>query len=129
MFNVISDNKLINSMRQASNLERLLCKSKFMLIEENFHVSSCGKNCVCCPYVLKAHLFKWVNKVFFLKNNLNCESRNRIYVVICEGCKEEYIGETACLVKERIKGEKCLQATQAATISTNKSGRTSSPLF
>ena len=25
-----------------------------------------------------------------------------IYVVICQGCKEEYIGETGCLVKERI---------------------------
>ena len=91
-------------MRQAPNLERLLCKSKFMPVEEHFHVSSCGKNCVCCPYLLKAtsYLFKGVNKVFFLKNNFNCESRNLIYVVICQGCQEEYIGETGCLVKERI---------------------------
>ena len=52
-------------MRQAPNLERLLCKSKFMTVEEHFHVNSCGKNCVCCPYLLKAssYLFKRVNKV------------------------------------------------------------------
>ena len=31
-----------------------------------------------------------------------CESSNLIYVVICQGCKEEFIGETVCLVKERI---------------------------
>ena len=31
-----------------------------------------------------------------------CESSNLIYVVICQGYKEEYIGETVCLVKERI---------------------------
>ena len=127
--------KLRNSMCQAPNLERLLCKSKFMPVEEHFRVNSCGKNCVCCPYLLKAscYLFKRVNKVFFLKNNFNCESRNLTYVVICQGCQEEYIGETACLVKKRMFGkeeDKRLQAThKATTISTNKSGGTSSLLF
>ena len=43
-----------------------------------------------------------VNKAFFLKNNFECESRNFIYVIICQGCQEEYIGKTGCLVKERI---------------------------
>ena len=36
-------------MRQAPNLERLLRKSKFMPLEENFHLNFCGKNCVNCP--------------------------------------------------------------------------------
>ena len=77
MPNVFKGRKLINSLRQAPNLERLLCKSKFMPVEERCHVNSCGKNCVCCPYLLKvsSYLFKRVNKVFFLKNNFNCESR------------------------------------------------------
>ena len=91
-------------MRQAPNLERLLCNSKFMPVEVNFHVNFCEKHCVCCPYLVRAssYLFKRVNKDFFLKNNFNCESRNLIYVVICQGCKEEYIDETGSLVKERI---------------------------
>ena len=60
MSNVFNGKKLINYMRQAPNLERLLCKAKFMSAEEHFHVNSCGKNCVCCPYLLKAssYLFK-----------------------------------------------------------------------
>ena len=37
-----------------------------------------------------------------LKNSFNRESSNLIYVVICQGCKEEYIGETGSLVKERM---------------------------
>ena len=78
MSNVFYGKKLIKSMRQAPNLECLLCKSKFMPVEEHFRVNSCGKP-----------LF-------------NCESRNLIYVVICQGCQEEYIGEIGCLVKERI---------------------------
>ena len=36
------------------------------------------------------------------KNSFNCESSNLIYVVICQGSKEEHIGETGCLMKERI---------------------------
>ena len=104
MPNMFYGKKLIKCMHQAPNLERLLCKSKFMPVEEHFQVNSCGKNCVCCPYLLKAssYLFKRVNKVFFLKNNFNCESKNLIYVVICQECQEEYIGETGCLVKEGI---------------------------
>ena len=55
--------KIINSMRETPNLESLLCKAKFMSLEDNFYVNSCGKNCVCCPYLLKAtsYLFKRVN--------------------------------------------------------------------
>ena len=37
-----------------------------------------------------------------LKISFNCESSNLIYVVICQWCKETFIGETGCLVKERI---------------------------
>ena len=56
-------------------------------------MKNCGKNCVSYPYLLKTSLyqFKRVNKTFLLKNSLNCESSNLIYVVICKGCKEEYM--------------------------------------
>ena len=37
-----------------------------------------------------------------LKSFFNCESSNLIYVVTFQGCKEEYAGETGCLVKETI---------------------------
>ena len=41
-------------------------------------------------------------KTFLLKNSLNCESSNLIYVVICHECKKEYIVEMGCLVKEQL---------------------------
>ena len=43
-----------------------------------------------------------MDQTFHLKTSFNCESSNLIYVIICQGCKEEYIGETGCLVKERL---------------------------
>ena len=61
------------------------------------------KNFVSYSYFLEASIyqFRWVNKTLLLKNSFNCESSNLIYVVICRGCKEKYIGETGCLVKKR----------------------------
>ena len=72
-----------------------------MPVEEHFHVILVER-IVSALLKVSSYLFKRVNKVFFLKNNFNCESRNLIYVVICQGCQEEYIGNTGCLVKKRI---------------------------
>ena len=82
----------------------LLCRSKFESQRINHTVKNFGKNCVSSPYLLKASLyqFKRVNKTILLKNSFNFESINFIYVVICQGCKREYIGEMGCPVKERI---------------------------
>ena len=82
----------------------ILYRSKFELKHKTHKVKNYGKNCVSCLYLLKASLyqFKPVKKTFLLKNSFNCESSNLIYVVICQECTEEYIGETGCQVKERI---------------------------
>ena len=105
MSNIFQKKKLVNCMSQASNPGRLLCRYKFELQHKNHEVKNCGKICVSCPYLLKTSLyqFKRVNKHFLLKNSFNCESSNLIYVAICQGCKEEYIEETGCLVKERTR--------------------------
>ena len=91
-------------MSQAPNLGRLLCRPNFESQCKNHEMKNCGKNCVSCTYLLKASLYQYkrVNKNFLLKNSFNCERSNLIYVVICQGCKEESIGETGCLVKEGI---------------------------
>ena len=103
MSNILQRRKLVKSTRQAPNLRRLLCRSKFESQHKNHEAKYCGKNWVNCLYLLKAslHEFKQVNKTFFPKNSFNCESSNLIYFAIGQGCKE-YERETGCLVKERI---------------------------
>ena len=68
--------KLINSMHETLNLERLLYESKFMSVKQQFQVTF-RNNHLYCPYLLKVspYLFKRVTKAFFLKNNFNCKSR------------------------------------------------------
>ena len=98
------------TLLRGRNLSNLWAKHPILvgysvgLKHKNHEKKNCRKNCVSCSYLLKASLyqFKRVKKTFLLKNSFNCESSNLIYVVICQGCKEEYIGETGCLVKERI---------------------------
>ena len=103
MSNHSQSKKLVNSMTQPPYLSRLLCRSKFETQHKNHQVKNSQKNCVSCPYLLKASLYKLkrVNKYFLLTNSFKCESSNLVYVVICQECKEEYIGETGYLVKER----------------------------
>ena len=102
--NIFQRKKLVKSMSKPPNLGRLLCRSKFESHLKNHEVKSCWNNCVSCLYLLKASLYHWKKliKLFLLKNSYDCESSNLIYVVICQGSKEEYIRETGCLVKGRI---------------------------
>ena len=83
--NISRRKKLVKSMNQALHIGRLCCRSKFESQHKNYKVANCGKNCVSCPYLLKASLYqlKQVNETFLLKNSLNCASSNLIYVDIC----------------------------------------------
>ena len=105
MKDVFQNYRLINSWKQPPNLGRILCKSKFTSVKQSFKVKKCNKKCFCCKdYLLEgtSFQFKKHNSTFDLKANFNCESSNLIYVVICSGCKEEYIGQTGTTLKERV---------------------------
>ena len=95
--------KLVNSKRQPPSLERLLCKSEY-IHPNNYGVTKCGKNCVCCSYIGECKEIKFKNREekFKLKSRFNCDSTNLIYLLICNGCGEEYIGETSRTLRERV---------------------------
>ena len=87
--------KLIQSRRQSPNLKQILTKAEFS--NQNNGVYKCkDKRCECCNYLKlgESHTFKNSHITFKLKSRMDCDSSNIIYVIICPGCKEEYIGET-----------------------------------
>ena len=104
MRNTLKKVKFINCKRQAPNLERILCKSSFSPSNSISGVKNCNKSFVCCQYIKEGieYTFKTVDKKFEIRIPFNCESKNLIYVVICSGCKEEYIGQTQTMLKERL---------------------------
>ena len=101
-------------MNQATNLRRLLCRSKFESQYRNHEVKNCGKNCVSSLYLLKPSLYQ-VNKTFFLKNCFNFESSNLIYIHLPRMQRRIYRRDRV----SRKKANKYLQATyNTAAIST-----------
>ena len=101
--NVLENTKLIHSKRQPSNLGRLLCKSKY-INKDKLGIKKCGKNCVCCNYLMEIKEYKFLNlnSTFVINSNFNCNSSNLIYAIVCPGCNEEYIGQTGRTLKERL---------------------------
>ena len=117
MSNIFQKKKLVKSMSQTPNLGRFICRPKFESQRKNGEVKNSRKNFVSCPYLLKTSLYQYkrVNRTFLLKSPCNCESSNLIYVVICQGCKEESIGEMDCSSKTENKYSQTTYKT--ATIS------------
>ena len=61
-----------------------------------FRVRKCLKNCLLCrEYLLEGNSVKLKNgSTIKINANFECTSRNLIYIAICSGCNEYYIGET-----------------------------------
>ena len=97
--NLLKETKLIKSKRQPKNLKKLLTSAKFEsennLVTEG--VSKCkNKRCKICDIIIegKHFMFKHSGSYFEIKRNLTCTSKNVVYVLQCDKCKEEYIGST-----------------------------------
>ena len=92
--------KIIKSQRQAPNLKKILTRARFCPQQPetlSFSVSKCdNKRCGCCSVIGEgdSYFFSNVNKTFKVKANMDCTTKNLIYVLTCQGCKQYYIGHT-----------------------------------
>ena len=96
-----------------------------LLTKEEFSIEEiCVKKCQDTKSLSlsKEHTFKNAIKTFTLKTPMLCISFNVIYVVICSGCLEEYIGETGegkTRLKDRFKVyRQQIKQFRASTIKT-----------
>ena len=102
--NIFKSYDLINSTKQPRNLERLLCKTEY-IVKEKIKIRKCGKNCCSCDYINETDSIEFKNKKdgpFIIKSPFNCDSSNFVYLILCSGCNEEYIGQTSRTLRERI---------------------------
>ena len=71
--------------------------------KSKYRVRKCTKKCILCrEYLLEGNSVQLKNG-FTIKINANfeCSSRNLVYVAICNGCNEFYIGETGDKLSNR----------------------------
>ena len=105
MKRALGDKQIIKSKRQPQNLKRILTNAKFSLNDncEN-SVTKCGRsNCGLCSQLIEGTEFDFKNgKIFKVNAPMTCNAKNVVYVILCRGCNELYIGETNNLRKRVI---------------------------
>ena len=96
MKEVLSKYSFIKSKRQPPNLKRLLTHAKYSENQNTPIISRCGRsNCGLCKYIIIGEKFKTKSgHTLNVRVSMNCEVKNVVYVLICNGCQEEYVGET-----------------------------------
>ena len=100
------EESFIRSKRQPLNLKRLLTRAKFDGDSPNtLQVKTCNDaRCGMCPNMeVGTNVTLKNGKVITPNQNFDCKSQNLIYCIICEGCKESYIGQTGNSICERIR--------------------------
>lgn len=104
MADILGGHKIIKSKRQQQNLKRILTKARFDEKEQETGISQCGRpNCGLCHHLITESIFNFkCGKNFQVRSQMTCNVRNLIYVIQCQGCHEEYIGETGDILRHRL---------------------------
>ena len=110
MYTLLKSRRFINSKRQSPNLKSILTKAKFDTRGNESPsptVVKCKRgNCGTCKHMIEGPSITFNRQgEFHVKSDFNCAAKNCIYVIICAGCKEQYIGQTECL-RSRVRVHK-----------------------
>ena len=96
------------AFRRSPNLRDLLVTAKLSSNSAKPQLPSgsfrCGRNCATCPYIshgLTTYTFFSTGETRPIKSNLTCDTKNLIYIIQCNRCNLQYIGETKRRLKDR----------------------------
>lgn len=101
MKSIMDKTDLIISRRQPKNLKRHLTQAKFVENENPVTVTKCNEpRCGTCNVIITGDSITLRNgKHWKVKSEMNCKSRNIIYIITCPKCDSFYIGQTEHLRK------------------------------
>ena len=98
------------AFRRCPNLRDLLVSAKLPSNSTNPNPQlpcgsfRCGKNCATCPYIsdgLTSYTFFSTGETRTIKSNLTCDTKILIYMIQCNRCNLQCIGETKRRLKDR----------------------------
>ena len=98
------------AFRRSPNLRDLIVTAKRPSNSTNPHPQlpsgsfRCGKNCATCHYIsdgLTTYTFFSTNETRHINSNLTYDTKNLIYMIQCNRCNLQYIGETKRRLKDR----------------------------
>ena len=97
--------------RQPKNLQKIVCGTKKQSVGDQVDISGCYKcnHCrVSCPILNETKTFSSTNtgKSYRIRQYINCESTNVIYLATCKKCGGQYVGKSKTKFKTRHSNHK-----------------------
>ena len=104
MKRALQTQKIIKSKRQSKSLKKLLTSAKLPTENTTPTVKKCGRpNCGICINLIEGRTYEFKSgHIFSVRNHFTCASENLIYVLKCNGCNEDYIGQTGLTLRKRM---------------------------
>ena len=67
-------------------------------------MKKCGKSrCKTCPIINEGQSFTFGNgNTFTVKHDMDCDTKNVRYALICQNCEKFYIGQTSIELRKRM---------------------------
>ena len=82
--------------RRRKNLKEILAPSSYpKSVNSQVNIITPRNSCDTCKYYLVAErkfTSKVIDKTYYIKGDLSCNSKNVIYVITCDKCKDDYVG-------------------------------------
>ena len=90
------ENLSLQFIENNKNLKEMLAPSSYLKsVKSQVNIIAPCNSCdICRHYLVAERKFtsKVTGKTYFIKGDLSCNSKNVIYLTICDKCKDEYIG-------------------------------------
>ena len=117
----------IIAYRRQRNLKDILIKSKVPSPIPRYPqrevkgMTKCGKMCSACPYINTGSEIR-IDKgnTWKITKKLTCDTFNCIYLVSCDKCGKNYIGETGRIMKHRLAEHRGYVNNQVLSVSTGE---------
>ena len=90
-----NNRRIILANRRSQNIKELVTRAAYYNSNTDTtkcSIKKCGKKCVTCSHLVETSevKFKTSDEPFMLKHNFSCNSRNLIYLIVCE-CMDHFI--------------------------------------
>ena len=114
---------------RAKNLKEMLCKSKlYKVIPRNLPRTQGWKTCgihISCNFSSNRKEFKSTatGETFKIKQDIQCDNYNIIYLIECRKCKAQYIGSTVDILRSRIDNHRSKLRNGTNKLYTHFQGR------
>ena len=118
------DSRLITAYCNGENLYRKLVRSSFSVSEQHTNTTNSNSNrsrnlnanvragnvrcpnirCKACTYIVECNSFSSTHndRTYKLHDRFTCASTNIVYLVTCNKCNTQYVGETGRSLRDRI---------------------------